>query len=108
MRWVASVNRSRPWRVREYSLWRPERRALEPPILRQPPDGGAHQPLRQPEGLRKPDQAAQRHRAAARHDRIPEDRDDQRATAQRTLPPEAREQGVYRLIELWPATCRRL
>jgi hypothetical protein len=66
----------------------------EPTVLGEARDRSAHQPFGQSQGRRKANEAAKRHAAAARRDRIPEDGHKERAAAQRALAPEARAQGA--------------
>ena len=78
----------------------------DPSFGRQARNGGAYQPLGEAKRLRQIDQAAERHRTAARRNGIAEDRDEKRAAAQRPLALEAAQQGLDRglrggICRLW-------
>jgi hypothetical protein len=76
-------------------------RGREPSFGRQPRDGGPHQPLGQPEGPGKVDQAAEGHGPAAGRDGITEDRHEQRPAAQWALAVKAAQQRLERFRERW-------
>ena len=58
---------------------------LHPAFVSESRRGGANQALVEAKGRRELDQAAERNRAAARHERIPENRHDQRSGPKRAL-----------------------
>jgi hypothetical protein len=62
--------------------------------MRQPPDRRAHVTIRNSERTRELDEAAECNHAAARRDRVTENRHQQRAAAQRFLAAETRDQSV--------------
>src|SRR5271170_6208496 len=62
---------------------------LHPAFLGEAGSSGSDETLVDAKGNCEPDQAAEGHRAAARHDRISEYRHDQRSGAQRPLAPKA-------------------
>ena len=66
---------------------------IEPSLLGEARCCGAHQALVEAEGRRNANEAAQRNRAAPRHDAVAEDRHDERAGAQRALMAEARDES---------------
>ena len=68
----------------------------KPAVLRETRDRSTHQPLGQAKRSGQSNQTAQRHDTAARRDRIPEDRHQQRAAAQRALAAEPAAEGVQR------------